>query len=235
MIRLLPFILIPVIIVSGLGYWRYLAGKQGLQTPQKINSQVDQQVQAPVEVPKTLPAVSTAEPVPQVNNLKSPSPQVNISSSADSKIKDLESTIIDLKTRIAVLEKATPAPAVSSAKYPLYIPLGSGGGPWDNQNWESLAEYQISINTDNYSGYSSMQLEANFRLTEAAGIGSVRLYNITDNSAISSELSTTSTSFGSQTSATFKLPSGQKTYSIQIKSTQGKTLFVQSARIKVNF
>lgn len=210
-------------IVSGLGYWRYLAGKQNLIVPQTT------QDTSPIEVPKTLPAASAKDtpvtPVPQASNLNP----------LDPRMQAVEAAVVDLKARVSALEKATPVPAASSSKYPLYIPLGSGGGPWDNQNWESLAEYQISINPDNYSAYSSMQLEANFRLTEAAGTGSIRLYNITDSSAISSELSTTSTSFGSQTSATFKLPSGQKTYSIQVKSTQGKTLFVQSARIKVNF
>ena len=81
-----------------------------------------------------------------------------------------------------------------------------------------------------------MQLEANFRLTEAAGTGSIRLYNVTDGSVVSSsQLDTTGTAFGVQTSGSFKLPAGQKTYTIQVKSTSSKDIFVQSARIKVNF
>jgi len=219
-----------VIIVSGLGYWRYLAGKQNLIAPKQTGSQVDQ---APIEVPKTLPAVSTAEPVPQVNNLKSPSPQVSISSSDDSKIKDLESTIIDLKTRIAVLEKPTVSSPV--AKSPLYIPLGASGGPWLYADWTSLNEYQVSINPDNYTDYVSMQLEANFRLVGAPGTGYARLYNLTDKSAVASEISTTSTSFGVLTSSAFKLASGQKLYTIQVKSTSSQDLYIQSVRIKVNF
>lgn len=228
MIRLLPFILIPVIIVSGLGYWRYLAGKQSLIAPQTT-----QQEAPPVEVPKTLPAVSTAEPTPQVNNLKSPSPQVSISSSADSKIKDLESAIVDLKARVAVLEK--PAVSSSVVKAPLYIPLGASGGPWLYADWTSLNEYQVSINPDNYAGYSGMQLEVNFRIIGSPGKGYVRLYNLTDNSSVASEISTINSSFSILNSATFKLTGGQKLYTIQVKSTESKDLYIQSARIKVNF
>ncbi|MCR4306087.1 MAG: hypothetical protein NUV73_03325, partial [Candidatus Daviesbacteria bacterium] len=143
--------------------------------------------------------------------------------------------VTELKLRVSTLEKVTPAPAVSTSKSPLYIPLGAGGGPWSDQEWTILNEYQATINPDAYSGYSSMQLEVNFRLTEAAGTGYVRPYNMTDSSSISSEVSTVSSTFGLQTSGTFKLPGGQKTYTVQVKNTAGKQLFIQSARIKVNF
>jgi hypothetical protein len=242
-IKLLPFILIPVLILGGLWYFRFSAGKSNPVTS-LINQEKEEE--APVEVPKTVPGASTEDRVqsledtltklvPQVNSLKSGSSQSS-SSNNDSKIAEMEAVITDLKVRVAALEKATPAPvAASGSKYPLYIPLGAGGGPWQDQEWHTLTEYQASINPDNYSGYSSMQLEVNFRLIESAGTGYVRLYNVTDSSSISSQVETTSTSFGLKTSGTFKLPSGQKTYSIQVKSSSGKDLYVQSARVKVNF
>ena len=241
MIRLLPFVLIPILIIGGLLFWRNLATKQSLTT-----SQANQSDLTPVEVPKTLPGASLEDRVksledtitklvPQVNNLK-PGSSPAASSSLDSRLKDVESTVTELKARVSSLEKATPAPAITSgSKSPLYIPLGGGGGPWGDQDWYTLTEYQALINPDNYSGYSSMQLEANLRLAEAAGTGSVRLYNVTDGSSILSEVSTTGTTSSLQTSATFKLPGGQKTYAIQVKSSQGSKLSVQSARIKVNF
>ena len=241
MIRLLPFVLIPILIIGGLLFWRNLATKQSLTT-----SQANQSDLTPVEVPKTLPGASLEDRVksledtitklvPQVNNLK-PGSSPAASSSLDSRLKDVESTVTELKARVSSLEKATPAPAITSgSKSPLYIPLGGGGGPWGDQDWYTLTEYQALINPDNYSGYSSMQLEANLRLAEAAGTGSVRLYNVTDGSSILSEVSTTGTTSSLQTSATFKLPGGQKTYTIQVKSSQGSKLSVQSARIKVNF
>ncbi len=239
---MLPFILIPVLIIAGLGYWRLKAGQSSIISP-KAGSQSE--AAGPLEVPKTLPESSVedrlksiedtlAKLIPKVNGLKS-AKQETSSTTSDAKVKDLEAVVIELKARVSSLEKASPAPATSNSKSPLYIPLGAGGGPWTDQDYNTLNEYQATINPDSYSGYTSMQLEVNMRLTELAGTGYVRLYNVTDGSSISSEVSTTSTTFGLQTSGTFKLPGGQKTYTIQVKSSQGKNLFVQSARIKVNF
>lgn len=238
MIRLLPFILVPVVILGGLWYFRFAATKPAAVSPEVTNSP------APVEVPKTLPGASLDDRVKsledtvtklasQINALKLSGSSQNTAAS-DSNLANIEAAVIDLKARVSALEKATPAPATSN-KYPLYIPLGAGGGPWGDFDWNSLTEYQVSLNGDDYPGYSSMQLEVNTRLVEAAGTGSVRLYNVTDGIALSSQLDTTGTSFATQTSGTFKLPSGKKTYTIQVKSTQGKSLFVQSARVKVNF
>ncbi len=240
MIKLLPFILVPVLIVAGLGYWRLTGSKPG--SPSAKTEQVADK--GPIEVPKTLPEATAedrlksledivAKLASKVNNLK-PSKSDTTTGSLDSKVKDLESAVTELKARVSSLEKASPAPA-SVSKSPLYIPLGAGGGPWTDQDYNTLNEYQASINPDSYAGYTSMQLEVNLRLTELAGTGYVRLYNVTEGSAISSEVSTTSNTFSLQTSGTFKLPGGQKTYTIQVKSSQGKQLFVQSARIKVNF
>lgn len=239
MIRLLPFILVPILILGGLWYFRFAATKPASVPTQEIENQVL------VEVPKTLPAASLEDRVKaledaavklaaQVNTSKTSNTPVS-TGVPDSRMGSLEAAVTDLKTRISALEKASPAPASSTAKYPLYIPLGAGGGPWGDSEWHSLTEYQVSINGDDYPGYASMELEANIRLVEAAGTGSVRLYNVTDGSSLSSQIDTTGTSFAVQTSSSFKLPGGKKTYTIQVKSTQGKSLFVQSARIKVNF
>lgn len=234
MLRLLPFILVPVILVGGLWFWR--SGiKQNLTSPQAgiIDS-------GPVEVPKALPGATLEDRVKsleetltklvtQVNSIKS-------GSATPANLSGVEGTITELKARVTALEKATPVPAVISSKATtIYIPLGGSTGPWGSQDWNTINEYEISLNPDNYPGYTSMYLEVNFRLAEAAGTGSVRLYNTTDSSAVSSQVDTTSTAFGVQTSSSFKLSSGTKTYKLQIKSSQGKDLYVQSARIKVNF
>lgn len=228
-------------IVLGLGYWRYIATNKSQVTPQAA-----QQDLGLVEVPKTLPNASledrvkvledvNSKLVTQINELKTPNAQVPSVSSLDSRLTVVESAVTDLKARVSALEKASPTPASTTSKYPLYVPLGSGGGPWGDLDWNALTEYQVAINGDDYPGYSSMQLEVNFRLAEAVGTASVRLYNVTDKASVSSQLDATSTNFGLQTSNTFKLPSGQKTYTIQVKSSQGRNIFVQSARIKVNF
>lgn len=244
MIRFLPFILIPILIVGGLGYWRFAVTKQNLESPKA--GQI--QDQAPIEVPKTLPQatlddrIKTLEDliskvVVQVNSAKTA--KQDSSSSVDTKLNSLDAAVTELKVRVSSLEKSSPAAAVtttsSSGKSTVYIPLGSGGGPWANTDWYLTPEYEISLDPANYPGYTGMIMEVTFRLVEGAGTGSVRLYNVTDGSAISGQLDTTSSSFALKTSSSFKLSSGTKTYRLQVKSSSNKDLFIQSARIKVNF
>lgn len=239
MIKFLPYVLIPVLILGGLGYWRYIAPKLDSTTATLIKQE------GPIEVPKTLPKenledrVQTLEGivtklVGQVNILKSTSSQASPVPSPQT--STLEAAVTELKARVSALEKATPAPATSSSKFPIYIPLGSSAGPWNNTDWNTLNEYEASINPDSYPGYSSMQLEVISRLVESTGTGSVRLYNSSDSSAIiSAKADITSSSFGLKTSSTFTLPSGTKTYKLQVKTSQSKDLYIQSARIKVTF
>ncbi|MBI4038345.1 hypothetical protein HY384_00125 [Candidatus Daviesbacteria bacterium] len=235
MIRLLPFILIPILIISALGYWRYLQNKQNLSSTKQVSSDQEELV----EVPDTLPNASVDERVksleetinklvPQVNSLKSS----NLQTSDVYRLTEIEAALIDLKARVSALEKATP---VSASQASVYIPLGGGGGPWGDKDWYSTNEYEISLDTANYPGYKGMVLEATFRMVEAAGTASIRLYNVTDSSATSSQLDTTSIAFSLKTSAPFTIPAGAKTYKLQVKSSQGTNLYIQSARIKVNF
>lgn len=239
MVRFLPYILIPILVIAGLGWWRLQAAKE---SSEPVASTEETQDSSLTEVPKTLPGKNLEDRVgdleDEIAKLSSAQPSPGSTTAVpnlSSRLANAEAAIAELKTRVAVLEKASPTTTVSTSKYPLYIPLGSGGGPWGSQDWATLNEYQVAINPDNYSGYTGMQLEVNFRLSEAAGTGSVRLYNVTDGSSVSSQLDSTGTAFALFTSSSFKPPSGQKTYTIQVKSSQGKDLFVQSARIKVSF
>lgn len=239
MLRLLLIILIPVLILTGLGYWRYAITRQNLESP-KINQDLNV-----VEVPKTVPGASIEDRVKileeiatklveQINSLKSSSKSES-NTSLDSKLSNLEIQITELKSRVSALERISPAPVATSSKSSVYIPLGSGGGPWTNTDWYATYEYEISLDPANYPGYTGMVLEVTLKLGEAVGTGSVRLYNVTDNTATSSQVDTTSTTFSLKTTSSFKLPSGSKTYKLQVKSTSNKELFIQSARIKVNF
>lgn len=234
-IKILPFVLIPVLILAALGYWRFVyLPRSALTTPaQKIE---------PSEVPKTLPVSEGDDKLTSLEqSVKSLAGEVDKLKSAkeapnsDTRIANVESAILELKARVSALEKATPAPVTSTSQSAVYIPLGSGGGPWANQDWYTTPEYQIKLDPANYPGYSGMYLEVTFRLAEAVGTGSVRLYNSTDGSSTSSQLDTISTSFGLFTSSSFKLPTASKNYALQIKSTEGKNLFIQTARIRVNF
>ena len=147
---------------------------------------------------------------------------------------DLDSAVTELKVRVSALEKATPAPAVTSPASTMYIPLGSGGS-WTDTDWRTLSEYEVSLDPANFPNYTGMSLEVTFRLDDPSGTASVRFYNVTDSSATSSQMDSTSSTFTSKSSSSFKLVTGVKTYRLQVKSTGGKNLIVQTARIKVSF
>ena len=246
MLRLLPFILIPILIVGVLGYWRFIAIKQSI-TPGIVSQTVENK---PIEVPKTLPSASVDERIKsledtitkvvvQINNLKSSvsSSTSSSSSSLDARLKSVEGSIVDLTARVAALEKATPAPSVvaaSGSKSTIYIPLGSGGTV-ASVDWTSLNTFQINLDPGQYPGYSSMQLEVNMRLVQPGGTLYARLYNSSSSSSISSEINSTSTSSSIYTSLTFTLPTGSKTYVLQAKTSDGSQAFLDTARIRVNF
>ena len=173
----------------------------------------------------------------QIATLKSNngSNQNNDTSLTDTKIKNLETALSSLQADVTALKgtsQTTPAP---SKKSPVYIPLGAGGTA-DDRNYLSMNGYQVAINTTDYPGYTNMQLEVTMNLNEAVGTANARLYNKTDSSAVSSSnVSTTATSATLLSSGGFTIPTGSKTYVLQVQTTQGYTLNLQSARIKVNF
>ena len=218
--------------------WRFQSSKPNLVTSQTADNK-------PIEVPATLPGETVDQRVKvleetlvkiasQVNGLKSSSTPTQTTGS-DSRLSNIEGSITELKARVSALEKATQMPVSSTSKSVIYIPLGSGGGPWSNTDWYSTPEYQITLDPANYPGYTGMVLEVTFRLVESAGTGSVRLYNASDGNVASSQVDTTSTAFDVKSTSSFTLSQGSKTYKLQVKSTSNKDLFIQSARIKVSF
>lgn len=223
-----------------MGYWRYNASKTALTTPKTLQNE------GPIEVPKTLPQASLEDRVKaledlagklvaQVNSLKSTSTQSK-SSSSDTQLNTMDTSITELKARVSALEKGTTATTQNLAtKTPVYIPLGSGGQINSQQDWTSLTTFQASIDPSQYSGYTNAQLQVNMRLNQPGGTLYARLYNLTDNSVISSEVSSTSTSSSLVTSAGFSFSSGSKTYILQAKSSTGTQAFLDTATLKINF
>lgn len=235
MIKFLPFILLALLILGGLGYWRFFATKQSLENPQ---TQVSQEL---VEVPKTAPGASLEdkfksleETVTALVNKVNAIPKPTTDPSLDSRLKSAESGVTELKARVSSLENATPAPAATSSKSTVYIPLGSGGQTTDT-NWTSLNSFQINLDPAQYPGYKNMQLEVNMRLNQPGGTLFARLYNLSSGSSVSSEITTTSTTSSTSSSQTFTLPSGSKSYVLQAKTSDGTLGFLDNARIKVNF
>lgn len=242
MLRFLPFILIAVVLLGGLGYWRFVVVKQNLESP-KVSQTEDQ---TPIEVPAALPSSSLEDRVKaledliskivvQVNSLKST--KLDSGSSVDTKLNSLDAAVTELKVRVSSLEKVSPAPVTttsSSGKSTVYIPLGSGGQISDT-NWATLSTFQINLDPSQYPGYTNMQLEVTMRLNQPGGKLYARLYNSSGGSATSSEVTTTSTTSQLVTSSDFNLATGTKTYVLQAKTSDGSQGFLDYARIKVNF
>lgn len=159
-------------------------------------------------------------------------------------VKNLEKAVEDLKSRVSKLEQTPPPPqppqqpqATQSPtnKAPLYIPLGSSGAT-QALDWTSISSNEVVIDPADYATYSNMYLELSLRAFQGNGKAHARLFNKTDGTAlISSEVSTSNQDYTLLTSSGFKLPSGKKTYILQLKSLTGYEATAQFARIKVTF
>lgn len=237
-IKFLPIVVI-VGLIAGVLFIRFSASNSN-------QSFISAQQIEPVEVPKTSPGAPIEDQVSileeaitklvvEVNKLKTQVSENKFSSaegsSVESRLSALETAVVDLKSRVGNLEQ--PGTTMSQTKTPLYIPLGSGGST-TSQDWVTLGTYEITLSPSDYSGYSSMQLEVSMR-NNIPGTSYARLLNSSDGTAVSPEVSTTSTSFAWYSSSGFTLSSGQKTYKLQIKTTSSNETFIQSARLKVNF
>lgn len=239
MIKILPFIIVAFLIVGGLFYFRFHAAQQDLTTSSSTAQS------SPIEVPKTAPGATLDDRVTALeSSVKAIADKINsisstqTPSSLDSRLKNVESSITELKARVASLENSSTAKTTTtttnSSKSTIYIPLGSGG-QINSTNYSSLNTFQINLDPSQYSGYSSMQLEVNMRLNQPGGTLSARLLNNNSGSAISSEISTGSTSSVIVSSTGFTLPSGSNNYVLQAKTSDGSQAFLDYARIKVNF
>ena len=157
-------------------------------------------------------------------------------SSLDTKIKALETSVNSLSTRIAKLE-GSPAPSstTSTSKSPAYISLAASGSS-SVGDWTTISGTVVTIDTADYPGYTSMQFESNIQVFQT-GTAYARISNKTDGTSIlGSEISTTSTSYTNLISSKFSLPGGKKDYQLQLKSQiTGYAASVQNARIKVSF
>ena len=166
-----------------------------------------------------------------------PTASTSPTTSLDNRIKALEASINDLSTRIAKLEtgSSTTTSTTTSTKSPAYISLAASGSS-SVGDWATVSGTVVTIDTGDYPGYTSMQFEANIQIFQT-GIAYARISNKTDGTSIlSSEISTTATSYTNVTSSKFSLPGGKKDYQLQLKSlVTGYAASVQNARIKVNF
>lgn len=208
--------------------------------------------QSPKEVPKTLSVTSPfSNDEEESSSASELAAQLSkpLPSNADSntkisllenKIKALETSNIQLATRISKLESidsattlTTPASTTSNSKAPQYIyPLGYGSST-TKTDWTEITTLSVVIDPALYSGYSSMQLEGFIRVRDGNGRAYARLYS-NGLAIVPSEISTTSWQNTWISSNTFTV-SSKKTYTFQVKSLTGYEAFIEDARIKINY
>lgn len=237
MVRFLPIILpILAVVVLGLVGWR-VVGNQSI-SPAKVDTPaaseaIDNRV-------KELEFAVT-DLVSRVGSLGPGDSTIT----AD-RIKKLEETINDIKSRVVTLEQAKTTPtstststssqtsSSTSTKAPSYIPL-SWTGDSKSTDWTSITGQEFTINPADYAGYKNIQFEISLRIFQN-GTAYARMEDKgAGTSILSSEVSTTATDYTWLTSSSFTLPSGSKTYRLQLKSLTGYNAQVQNARLKINF
>ncbi len=230
--KFLPVTFVVVAMVSVVAYIALFRDRETPPVKQEVTEVVPLQ---PVELPAAPP--SQQVPVPKPTTAPPPAGSQGALSSLsamEARIKTLETAVSNLQSQVNQTQTTQTTTTTTTKKAPVYIPLGSGG-QWNDQNWLALSSYEVSVDPAEYEGYTNMQLEVNMRLVQAAGKAYARLYNVTDGNEIVSEVSTELDKAVLLTSTTFKLPTGRKTYRLQVKSTYGFNIELQTARIKVSF
>lgn len=239
---------LPIIIPVGLSILILIGGLIYIrsQATQTLEKEVSKQVEDTLrEVPRDLPTDLRIENLEDENKelkkeleslktaLNKSTPQTQGSVLTDSRLRILETSVAQIKGDIISLQSSDKT--LSAKKNPVvYIPLGSGDGGGD-VDWRSYDSYQATFDPANFPGYTNMQLEVLYKMEALGSTGYVRLFNNTDGTATSPEISTTSNNFAWYTSGTFTLPAGSKVYKLQLKSPTQTNVILQLARIKVNF
>lgn len=239
MIKFLPLIIVILLFLGGLYYFRARSVSPtpslGVPFSQTSSSNLTSSQTTTEERLKTLEEAVTYLLKQNGKSDKATSQlsagEGNFDPTIENRLKLLETTVGDLKQKVLV----TPTVSPNSKKPPVYIPLG---GNWTTSDKTGLVlpQFKADIDPSEYSGYTSMVLEVNMRLTQQSGTLYANLYNVTDSSDVaSSQISTASDQYNLYSSWTFTLPAGKKTYSLKIKTSNSVDANIQMARIKVNF
>lgn len=222
-----------------------------LQKPSQPNAELGNAVTSPIPESEiqssSLPLLeekntSEQDLLKRVNELSKAQTKIK---ELENKIKSLENNQSDFNQRLAVLEnKQSPAPvsstatttSTSPAKAPVFIPVNPGGSI-NSSDWANLSSGTVTINPTDYPGYTSMNLIISLNVYQGNGRAYARLVDTSSgNAVVSSETSTTSENATQVASNSFTLPSGQATYTIQLKTlTVGYPSIAGWSFIKVNF
>lgn len=232
---LIAMVVFVAVVVGGMIYYRYKMVSQNFNLPPLIGNQ---------EVVSTVDGrLSTVEDALAllINRVNTGTGKVETtittsSGSLDARVQSLENTVANLQVQINSLKSSSPGEVTTTVnRSPAYIPLGTGGSV-NSRDWVTVAGYEVTIDSADYSGYTNAYLEVTMRMSEPKSTKAfARLYNSTNDSAVSGEATTTATIYTLATTSSFQLSPGKKTYKLQVKSTDTGEIFIQDARIKITF
>jgi hypothetical protein len=241
-IKILAPVFIFIFLVTGFAFYFYFTKPDN--TAKVLQSK-------PVTKAPTESSSSAELEEGEIAELTSPQP-LNISptytqvpSNQDAKVTILESKVGILQKRIEQLEgelgksstTTQTTTTQTSTKPPGYVfALGSEVSS-TTLDWTRAGSLLVDINPADYPGVKSFQLEVEIQQYQGNGTGYARLVNSSDGlSILDSEISTGTQTFtwiGSP--KTFSLPSGKKTYVLELKTNTGYQVSVRSFRVKVNY
>ncbi|GEM_PF-3544177 len=128
----------------------------------------------------------------------------------------------------------TPTPASSTSTSDTFIPMGSG--TTKQTIWTDVPSAQVSFSKSDYAGLNHITWQVNLSINPPFnGIAGARLINKTDGYVVEgSTLSTAGQKEGVlQVSGDLDLPSGKKTYQIQMYSSAGYDATANNAYIRL--
>lgn len=216
-------VLITIIVVLNIGllYWIYFQLKQQIVDNQK---RIDNQTQTETVPDLTValsPMLSSSCPASckdQIDQLKK-----YVTSITPGVIKEVE-RIVSQPNNMSLVS----SPAVKE----YYIDFGNG--TVDSTDWEDVPGLSKYINTNNYTNIQSVIFEASIRIPTGNGTVYVRLYNVTDGTAVDlSELSSEGSTSTLKQSKAINIAQGNKLYKVQMKNRMDYDVIVDSSRLKI--
>lgn len=114
----------------------------------------------------------------------------------------------------------------------IYIPLGQGST--DSQQWVEIPGAEAVIDEGNFSGIKSIILEASLRVPTGNSRVHVKLFNVTEKHDVwFSEVWVEGLQSKREESKPISLGLGRKLYRIMMKSTMGREVILDQARLKI--
>jgi hypothetical protein len=149
------------------------------------------------------------------------------------RITTLEDEFAEMKQTISNQPvQATPAQTASQSVREFFVPLGSGSTK--EKDWTDIPGASAYIDANNYAGIKSVAFEGSMRIPQKVGKAYVRLYNKTANHPVwFSEQSTESETSSAFSSNQTNLDGGNNLYQVQMKSTIGAEILLDSSRVKI--